>query len=536
MTGLLAVLVLLAPGCVVGDATEAMEQGRYADAVGVLERCENGSLSYDDLVSLGVARGRLGRLEQAEASFSQAIAVAPHGHEAWVERGGLHFLERRDPEAVRDLEAALEIRDDPYARDLLASSLFLAGQPDAALRQWNRLGLPVLRHLDLSGLVHTKDRVVRRELPLSEGALLDAEQLSESRLRIRELGIFDRVTFRPVPRGGEAADLEVALAERHGLAQNVWDLVTRTGINLLQHRAALSYSNVAGHGVTLTGTYRWEPGRPSGSLGTVWPRPFGLDAYLHARAFRGRQAYDLDEEPLDSHTRGARLTLRRVLNGSTVGAVGVQVRERSFSRFHPEAPSGMIAGFSLGLERGLVAARRHRLGLTANLFRTAGLLGSNLSYVRGVGALSYQALLAPPDGSALERSVLAARFLVGLGSEGTPLDDMFAPGASPELELPLRAHRQAQRGVLGETPLGRSLALLNVEWRHRLAGSTNQIGFVVFYDGAVVGRGPNPDQLLHDVGLGLRFSVARSTVMRVDYGYGLSDGSNALSIGLGRAF
>jgi len=178
MTGLLAALALLAPVCVVGDATEAMEHGRYKEAVRVLERCEDGSLSYDDLVSLGVARGRLGRLEQAEASFSQAIALAPDRHEAWVERGGLHFLERRYPEGARDLEAALEIHDDPYARDLLASSLFLAGQPDAALRHWNRLGLPVLRQLDLTGLVHTKDRVVRRELPLSEGALLDADQLS----------------------------------------------------------------------------------------------------------------------------------------------------------------------------------------------------------------------------------------------------------------------------------------------------------------------------------------------------------------------
>ena len=64
MTGLLAALALLAPVCVAGDATEAMEHGRYEEAVRVLERCEDGSLSYDDLVSLSVARGRLGRLEQ----------------------------------------------------------------------------------------------------------------------------------------------------------------------------------------------------------------------------------------------------------------------------------------------------------------------------------------------------------------------------------------------------------------------------------------------------------------------------------------
>jgi hypothetical protein len=120
-----------------------------------------------------------------------------------------------------------------------------------------------------------------------------------------------------------------------------------------------------------------------------------------------------------------------------------------------------------------------------------------------------------------------------------PLDEAFAPGGSLDMELPLRAHRQTRRGILGVTPLGRSLALTNVEWRRRLYNGTFfQLGSVVFYDGArisgLVGGGRRA--IFHDVGVGLRFAIRGSPVVRIDVGHGLTDGRNALFAGLGQAF
>jgi hypothetical protein len=135
--------------------------------------------------------------------------------------------------------------------------------------------------------------------------------------------------------------------------------------------------------------------------------------------------------------------------------------------------------------------------------------------------------------------MLAAQVLWAKGGSSMPIDDMFAPGGSPDMELPLRAHRQTPDGILGPTPLGRSLVLGNVEWRRRFMDrSPLQAGFVAFLDAARVADGPAPSGVttLVDIGLGLRISLIGSGVLRIDYGHGLRDGRDAVFIGLGEVF
>ena len=120
-----------------------------------------------------------------------------------------------------------------------------------------------------------------------------------------------------------------------------------------------------------------------------------------------------------------------------------------------------------------------------------------------------------------------------------PVDEMFAPGGSPEMELPLRAHPQTRDGALGASPLGRGLTLTNLEWRRRVLRSTLvQAAVVVFHDGAwVSGRpGSDPRRTLHDVGVGARIGLGGVSILRFDYGHGLSDGENAFFVGLNQVF
>jgi hypothetical protein len=128
------------------------------------------------------------------------------------------------------------------------------------------------------------------------------------------------------------------------------------------------------------------------------------------------------------------------------------------------------------------------------------------------------------------------RGLYGAGSDGLPLDEGFLPGAGPESPYPLRAHRQFEDGAAGGTPLGRSLLLFNMEWRRLLAvrGSL-RLEVAGFYDAARPWRGLESPRWLHDVGFGIRLGVHKTTV-RLDFGHGLADGSNALTLGVGQAF
>ena len=494
--------------------------------------------TYEGLISRAVEAGRAERYDEAVQALDRAIALEPGRPEAWTERGGVRFLEGRYEEAVVDLRRSLALREDAYARDLVASSLHLAGREIEALAAWNALGRPSLRSVEIGGLRKTTDAVARREIGLREGATLTPAALRAARRRLEETGVFERVTLRPRPRGDGTADLEVALAERHGFAHGPLDFLVTTGVNLAWKRLRLRYSNLGGTGVSLGASARWQENRPEAALQLQWPRPLGVPATLHLAGFRGEQAYELGGA-FDMRRGGVDASLRHVLGGGTVASVGVRLRDRSFSAVRPDATPGLLAGVEAGLDARLVEARRHRLDAAARLFAAGRATGSDVAYVQADGELRYEATLSRPEGLSVERSVFALRVRGGWGSDGLPVDEMYAPGVSPESDLPLRAHPLTRGGALGANPIGRSVVLVNAEWRQRLLHRpTWDLGAVAFADSASVWRpadGSSAKWLL-DGGVGVRLAFLAGPTLRFDHAWGLVDGHRALFIGLSQAF
>jgi len=493
---------------------------------------------YDDLVVRALEDGRAERYAEAVSALDRAIALAPGRPEAWTERGGVRFLEGRYEEAVADLRRSLARREDAYARDLLASSLHLAGRELEALAAWNPLGKPALHAVEIGGLKKTSDRVARREIGLAEGETLTVAGLRAARRRLEETGVFERITLRPQPRGDGTADLDVALAERHGLAHGPVDFLVTTGVNLAGQRVRLRYSDLGGGGVSLGASHRWQENRPETSLQLQWPRPLGLPASLRLAGFRGEQAYELGGA-FDMRRRGIDVGLRHVLGGGTVASAGLRLRDRAFSAARPDAKPGLLAGLEAGLDTRLAEGRRHRLDATARVFAAGHALGSDVGYVQADAELRYEGLLSKPEGLTVERSVLAVRVRGGWGSDGLPVDEMYAPGVSPESDLPLRAHPLTRGGVLGVNPVGRSVFLANAEWRQRLVHRASwDLGAVAFSDTAWVGRPADGSatKWLQDVGVGLRFSLLAGPTIRADHAWGLADGRRTLFIGLSQAF
>jgi hypothetical protein len=369
-----------------------------------------------------------------------------------------------------------------------------------------------------------------------EGEPLALDALRESRLRLQETGAFDRVVIRPVPLGEGRADAEVVLQERHGFASSWVELVTTTAVYAIQARAALSYWDVGGEGVSVGAQYRWEQNRPEASALIRWPRPFGLGVNVRVRGFRGEELYDLGE-PNRREAHGFEMRLRRVLGPATVGELSFRTADRTFSNPTPDTPEGRILGFEGGVERRLADRRRVRVDASARVFGAPTGLGSDVGFARGEARARGLWRIAPKRDD-LERSTLAVQLVLGLASSECPLDESFAPGASPEMELPLRGRHHVENGTFGETPLGRSLVLGNVEWRRRLwGGSGVNLGVVLFYDEAHVGSVfEGSEAAFRDAGIGIRVGLAGSVALRLDWGHGLTDGGDALSIGLGHTF
>jgi hypothetical protein len=495
-------------------------------------------VTYEALVSRALELGREERHAEAAAVLDRAIGLEPARPEAWTEHAGVRFLERRYEEAAADLRRALALRDDAYARDLLGSSLHLAGREIEALAAWNPLGVPTLRAVEIEGLRRTSDGVARREVGIAEGETITPARLRSARRRLEETGVFERITLRSEPRGDGTADLDVALAERHGLAHGPVDFLVTTGVNLAWKRLRLRYSNLGGGGLGVGVSHRWQENRPETSLQLQWPRPLGVPAVLRLAGFRGEQAYDLGGA-FDMRRRGLDAGLRHVLGGGSVASVGLRVRERRFSAARPDAPQGLLAGLETGLEAALAETGRHRLNGSIRFFAAGRALGSDVGCVQVDGELRYEVRVSRPEDLTVPRSVLLVRARGGWGSDGLPVDEMYAPGISPESDLPLRAHPLTRAGVLGANPIGRSVVLVNAEWRQRLLHRASwDLGVVAFSDTAGVGRPAEGGAAgwRQDVGVGLRFSFLTGPTLRVDQAWGLSDGRRALYVGLSQAF
>ena len=492
--------------------------------------------TYEQLVTQGIAAGRAGHYHEAEASFQRAIDMAPSRPEARVELAGLRFLQKKYEDAAAGFASALVYQPDTYAREMLAASLHLAGHTEDALKEWNRLGQPRLDEIQVKGLVHTRDRVVSRELALAPDGVLDLGRYRETRLRLEELGIFNRIALRPLPRELGHVDLEVDLAERHGFGDRA-QLAIQTAVNAVRKKVVLRYFNLAGAGINVGVDYKWQRTQPHLEGDVEWPRPFGLPANLHVDALGARPTYDLGET-FTMRTRGADVSLRRVVGPGTVAELGWRVRNRTFSASRPDAPDGRISGYQLRLDHRFVDRRRYRLDASARFFQALGRLGSDVSYPLGQVALRYHGFISLPDGKPIARTAVAAQLIVGRGGGGTPLDEMFTPGASSQMDYPLRGHYVRRGGILGGTAIGRDLDLLNVELRQRIADRPHfQLGAVAFYDGARLDTtAQGGARKMNDVGLGFRLAI-RGLIMRVDHGRSLSgDGKNAWTGGIGQVF
>lgn len=497
---------------------------------------------YDALVSRAVAEARAGDRAGAEALLARARALDPARPEALVELAGLRFLDARYAEAVLLLRPVVRGAADPHARDLLATSLHLAGRPDEAIDAWNALRRPVLRNIRIEGLHDTRARLVVPQIAMAEGTLLTRDQLRETRLRLLETGAFDRAAVRAVPLGTGESDVEIALAERHGLGSPP-ELAALTLSKALQRTAYLRYENLDGTGIGARASYRWESTQPRAEGAFRWPRPLGLGATLLAQGGWGSADYALDGSLFTREDRGAELGLRRVLGPRTVGQVRWLGRRRTFdgdTAAVPSAQPGLVSGLSAQAEHRLGEGWRHRLDATASVFGAGQALGSDLRFTVGRVKLHAVVVLGAPERTTLERSVLAAQVIWGQGSANTPIDAMFVPGAASEMDLPLRAYRDRQDGVLGRTPIGRSLWLANLEWRQRfLRRGPLQAGAVLFYDAARVAEaasgGPGI-HFLHCLGAGLRVGVL-GVLVRADYAVSLSNPtSKAFTAGLGQVF
>jgi hypothetical protein len=435
-----------------------------------------------------------------------------------LERASGLFREERWREAAQAAEGALAAQPaDARGWALLGTSRYLAGDPDGALRAWERGdGLRVDR-VSVSGLGRTRHPVVHELLGLAPGEALRHGSLERARRRLSLLPSADAssLSYRALPGG--LAVVEVVVRERAlPTERGEWIPVALSAAASSEVR--LGATGSSGGGEALTALARWAEARPAVGFTLGVPAlPLSRGALELAVVWERERHAPPSGGPATQEARTrASLTLTEWAAGWLRWELGAGVeRWRGLG----DAPTAR-AGIALAPARGRAAL--------SGLLEGARGRGGAPRYVKWRVDGRVDAFAAASPWRAGLR-VLAA----GVGA-GAPR--MVMPGADVgrAREGLLRAHALESDGALSLRTVGAGLVNASFDAERRVASLPfATLAVAAFMDVARVARvdaSPGDARAsFADAGLGLRLVTPAGT-LRLDGARG-DDGSRAVTLG-----
>ncbi len=164
-----------------------------------------------------------------------------------------------------------------------------------------------IRDIVISGNRRTLDRVIRREIYLSEGKLFSATDLRDSKMALKRTGYFSKVTIKKKKVSDNELDLLVNVEET-----STGSIVAGIGYGSydgLMFNFSITDKNVFGSGIDIGANLDYSSKTTRGTLSFYNPRfndsTYSLGGSLYSKTFEG---YDYDED-----TKGLSLTVGKKL-------------------------------------------------------------------------------------------------------------------------------------------------------------------------------------------------------------------------------
>jgi Peptidase C39 family len=456
------------------------------------------------LVQAGIDLALGGR---PDAAREQLAAVA-----SWCPRSPLPVREmaalelRRESFLAAADSAAETVRRDPADRfgwKLLATSRFLAGEREEALRAWNRIDEPRLDLVQINGFDHMPARVVYEYLGEEPQTVLTPQRLRRVRRRIEALPAaqLSRVSYRPL--SGGTAQLEVDVVERPAVS-SMRSVLLHSALRAASERAiGLDLFGLAPSGDSLHLLGQWQPHRSRGEIRASAPHFLDLPGIVTAEIVWDEQSYRVlpipSEGALVRERRGrASLSLADWFSADTRAEVAVAADDWS--------GRGRYLSMSADVTQRLRGDRVSVGGSAAGWWSTAA-------------APFYQ---ASAHGSARTRTTPERpRLLVDASydvtSGGAPLALWSGAGTGAGRPLLLRAHSLLRDGVIDGAAFGREVLGASAQAETPLGSlGPARLRAAVFLDAAKV-LAPRRGATLVDVGVGLRLQPPGwKSALRVD--------------------
>jgi outer membrane protein insertion porin family len=423
-----------------------------------------------------------------------------------------------------------------------------------------------VQKIEIRGNLKTKDKVIRRELAISPGEVLDMVRVKISKQRLEGLGYFDKVDLRPEPVDPATPgqkDLIINVEEK-----NTGNFTVGAGFSTVD--SLVGYVEVSQENFDLfhppyfTGAgekirLRVQEGieRQDYELSFIEPWFLNRKLQLSIDLYRHELDFESPNDLFDETRTGAKFSLTRALGSDfLIGSVSATVEDVGISLNHPT--NGVATPLAISSEAG------------DHLYERLG--GSIAIDTRNSVELSNHG----------QRSVLSAEFSTG-DTTYYKLDltsSWYFPGFLPGHVLQVGGRVSVADGITGgDVPfydryyLGGEYTLRGFQFRDvspREAGSTEPIGgdtlwfgsleysipifekeggvglrFALFYDIGAVGAAAYSFQSSYDDnwGVGIRLNIPHLGPLRLDYGipittdkYNGSSGQFQFSVGWDRPF
>jgi outer membrane protein insertion porin family len=387
----------------------------------------------------------------------------------------------------------------------------------------------------------TRDKVIRREIRLSEGDLFDSTKLRRSRQRLGNLGFFEEVKLDTRRRPEEdLVDLEVRVKE-----QPTGAFTAGAGYSSTQSvigTASIRQNNLFGRGQRLSLTAALSS--ISGDFTLSFTEPYFLDSQYSL----GLEAYNrsFNYDTFDSHELGAGLRFSRPFGEYLRLGLGYRYEDINITDVADNASQRIkdLAGRSTSSvitpsmiwdtrDNALNPSRGFYNLLTVDF--AGGPLGAENQFYKSVGETNWYYPL-------VSDVVLSLRgrlgFAEGYGGKELPLYERFFVGTQAMTIRGYQLKEVGPKDINGDPIGGNSEILMSAQLRFPITQGLSLIGFID--TGNLYDKGEfDPTRLRAGVGAGIRF-VTPLGPLALDYGFKLNrqpgDKPGAISFNVGSLF
>ncbi|MFO7577907.1 MAG: outer membrane protein assembly factor BamA [Pelovirga sp.] len=194
-----------------------------------------------------------------------------------------------------------------------------------------------IERIDISGNTKTRDKVIRREIPLIEGDLFSSSKIREANRRVRNLGFFEDVQISDSP--GSAEDkgvLDVVVEERPTGTFSIG--LGYSSVDKLMVQGSLSQDNFLGRGLSLNLSASLGSKSNTYSLAVTDPYFLDTDWTLGGEVYRSEREYS----DYDDHRTGGAIRAGHPVSLNSKVFLTYRYEEKEILNVDPAVTSPLI--------------------------------------------------------------------------------------------------------------------------------------------------------------------------------------------------